>query len=317
LHPPGSVANPSTGSLTPSWNLQKNRTLFVRKTVTVLKLWLILSQEKETMGMKDFQPGAADQALWDMTRSEFQYKEQYSIADGVNILNEGTFLAKYDGGAGEAVVAPCAGTADEIFAGVALHSGIEGYLWADVLAATVPNVAAPTIDVGHTNLINDGASPATCLCRVQYTATGVDFTINDAATPPGGAGVVQVNPATGIFTFNAADANVGVTITYRWMLSAVEKEIYLGQSNVNRGAEHYLGIMTVGCGRCRVYTMMYDARADWNVLSTVAGDQVVMAPNGEVSTATLVATGTLLPAGRVLKAPEPADPYLCVEFMLP
>jgi hypothetical protein len=267
------------------------------------------------MAMSDFQPGAADQALWDMTRSEFQYKEQYSIADGVNILNEGTFLAKYDNGAGEAVVAPCAGTSNEMFAGVALHSGIEGYIWAHVLASTIPNTATPTIDVGHKNLINDGGTPKTCLCRVQYTATGTDFTINDESTPPAAAGAVQVDPDTGVFTFHAGDAALGVTITYRWLLSAVEKEFYLGQSNINRGAESYLGIMTVGTGRVRFYTMMYDARADWNVLSTTAGDKPVLAPNGEVSTAVLVATGTVI--GEVLKAPDPSDPYLCIEYMIP
>lgn len=267
------------------------------------------------MAMKDFQPGASEKALWDMTRSEFGDRRQFSIKDGVNILNEGTFLAREDGGAGEQVVLPCTGAADEIFAGVALHSGIEGYIWAAVFDTTVPNVATPTIDVGHKNLLDDGASPATAETRVIYTATGTAFTINDEATPPAAAGQVQVVPSTGIYTFHSGDAGANVRITYRWLLSAIERDFFLGVSNINRGAESQFGIMTVGVNRCVVYTMMYDARAKWVILSTVAGDLPVLGANGKVSTATLEAAGTLI--GRVVKAPEPGDPYLAIEYTVP
>lgn len=264
----------------------------------------------------DIQPGAAIKATWDMDRSRFEKKWQYAIKDGVNILNESTFLARQAGIGGGEVVLPCTGAADEIFAGVALHSGISAYVWANCVRATIPAVPDGAglyiIDVNHKNLINDGAAPKTALCSVVYAATGAPFNINDAATPPGGIGVVQVDPDTGIFTFNALDKGVDVIITYRWVLSAIEHQLFVRESHPNRGSELQLQEMMVGTGQCIVYTMMYDASAVWVVLSTVAGDQPCLGPNGEVTTVAINAVGTVI--GRVIKAPSPDDPYVGIEY---
>lgn len=267
------------------------------------------------MGMKDVQPGAGGFEMVDYTRSRFGDKLQYTIATGANIVNEGTFLVKADGGNNEEVVSPCTGAADEIFAGIAQFSAIEGYIWAACQNLTIPNVAAPTIDLGVVNLLHDGSGPPPLAeARVIYTATGVAFTILPPGVPPAGAGDVEFDYNTGIMTFHAADASVDITVTYRWNLTAQERDMILRESGPNRGCESMFGIMSVGLKHCYVYTMMYDARANWVVDSVVPADQPVLGANGKVSTVALEATGTLLPAGRVFKAPEPGDPYLGIEF---
>jgi len=266
------------------------------------------------MGMKDVQPGAGGFEMQDYTRSRYGDKLQYTIATGANIVNEGTFLVKADGGNNEEVVSPCTGAADEIFAGVAQFSAIEGYIWAACAELTIPNVAAPTINLGIVNMLDDGGAPAVAEARVVYAATGVAFTINAPGVPPAGAGVVEIDYATGIMTFNVADAAVDIIVTYRWNLTAQERDMYLRESGPNRGCESLFGIMSVGVKHCYIYTMMYDARANWVVDSVVAGDQPVLGADGKVSTAVLEVAGTLLPGGRVFKAPEPGDPYLGIEF---
>lgn len=264
-----------------------------------------------------FQPGAADQALWDMTRCRFEHKWQYAIKDGVNIINEATFLVREAGADGGEVVLPSTGAADEIFAGVSQQSGIYAYVWAQCVDATIPAVANPAgdyeIDVGHKNLINDGGTPKTAEVRVIYAATGTAFTVLDETTAPTANGEVQVDPDTGIFTFYGAGTDPGkdVKITYRWELSAVERDFLVRESNVNRGAELLLGEMMVGCGQCIVYTRMYDATADWQVLAG-AGNLPVLYKNGTVTTDTINAAGTVI--GQVIKAPSVDDPYLGVEY---
>jgi hypothetical protein len=270
--------------------------------------------------VQEIQPGAVVNSTWDMDRSRFENRWQYAIKDGVNIMNEATFLAMVQGADGGQVVLPCTGVTDEIFAGVALHSGIHAYVWADVVRATIPAVAGPSgnyeVDIGHKNLKNDGGSPKTAYVRVKYAATGAAFTIFDESTAPTGDGEVQVDPDTGIFTFwggvGATDPGKDVIITYRWDLSAVERDILARESNINRGAELFLQEMMVGTGHCIVYTMMYDATADWVELSTLAGDQPCLGPNGEVTTINKNATGTVI--GRVISAPSVDDPFLGIEY---
>lgn len=266
------------------------------------------------MGMKDVQPGAAPFEMMDYTRSRFGDKYQYTIKDGANIVNEGTFLVKEDGGNNEEVVSPCTGAADEIFAGVAQFSGIMGYIWAACEELTVPNVAAPTIDLGRKNLLHDGSGPPHIAeALVVRAATGVAIPIIAQGAVPA-PNQVEINYDNGIMTFNAAEAGIDIVVTYRWNLTAYERDLILRESNVNRGAEGLFGIISVGVKHCVVYTMMYDARATWVIDSSAANDQPVLGAGGKVSTAVLEATGTLLPAGRVVKAPEPGDPYLCVQF---
>lgn len=264
------------------------------------------------------QPGAAEKATWDMSRSRFEKKWQYAIQAGVNIINEGTWLARTAGADGGEVVLPCTGAANEVFAGVSQQSGIQGYVWANCIHATIPAVPDALgnydIDVGHLGLVNDEATPATAYTFVAFTATPTTaFTINNATTAPGGTGIVQVVPATGIYRFNVADAGLEVKIVYRWELSAREHDFFVRDSHINRGSEALLSEIMVGCGApCIVYTMMYDAAGLWIAHSAAAGNQPCLGANGEVTTITINAVGTAV--GRVIKIPSVDDPYLGIEF---
>jgi len=257
--------------------------------------------------------GVSLKGLWDMSRCRFEKRWQYEIAPGVNILNEATFLSKAAGLAGGEVIGPSTGAATDIFAGVALHSGISGYIWASLVRATVPLLAPYTIDVGHTDLIIDAGTALTAT-RVNLVVAGTPLTVVALPGPPG-AGDVMPNPTTGIYTFDpaASAAGLDVDITYRWNLSAVEHAYLMRDSHINKGCEGVYDIMTVGCGHCIVYTMMYDARPAWVVHSAAGGNKPVLAPNGEVSINTLVPTGVR--CGEVIKAPSADDPYLGIEYV--
>lgn len=268
--------------------------------------------------------GASIKALWDMDRCRFEKRWQYQIKDGVNILNEVTFLAREASADGVEVVLPCTGAAiTEKFAGVALHSGIQGYVWANVIKVVVPTVpdlaGNYVVDVGHKAL---KLNPAGLLAATQVWATGVPAPWTIAGGPfvppvAPGAGIVAVDAANGLYYFDPANAGAEVTITYRWDLSAVEHAFLMRENLPNRGVEGLFSIITVGCGHCIVYTMMYDARPVWVVDSAVAGELPVLAPNGEITTsAQRVLDGG--PAGvvigKVIKKPTTDDPYLGIEY---
>lgn len=280
------------------------------------------------MTISPMMSGTSPKALWDMDRCRFDKRWQYQIQAGANIIDEGTFLARATSADGVEVVFPATGIlVTEHLAGVALHSGIQAHQWAEVKAATVPlvpNTAGDyVVDVNHTALDPD---PTGLVAAAQIWATGIALPWVVAGGPfvspmVPGAGVVAVDFANGLFYFDPANAGAAVTITYRWTLSAPEHDIMIRENSPNRGVEALFSAITVGCGHCIVYTLMYDARAIWNVDSIVAGDLPVLAPNGMVTTVTQSGLDGFAGAplgmtggGRVIKRPSTDDPYLGIEF---
>jgi hypothetical protein len=93
----------------------------------------------------------------------------------------------------------------------------------------------------------------------------------------------------------------------------VEKEALIRSSHVNRGADEQFASLSVGVGRCRVYTTMFNAAAQWELLLQDGTlNSPVLGPNGLWSTVNETATGT--PFGRVISLPTVDDPYLGVEY---
>jgi hypothetical protein len=279
------------------------------------------------MTISPMMSGISNKALWDMDRCRFDKRWPYQIQTGANIIDEATFLARATSADGVEVVFPALGVlATEHFAGVALHSGIQAHQWADVKLTTVPlvpNAAGDyVVDIGHTAL---DLNPAGLLAAVQVWATGVALPWTILGGPfvspmVPGAGNVAVDAANGLFYFDPANAGAEVTITYRWTLSSVEHDIMIRDNSPNRGVEALFSQITVGCGHCILYTLMYDTRAIWVVDSIAAGDLPVLFPGGLVTTVTqsgidgFAGAPLGLGGGRVIHRPSTEDPYLGLEF---
>jgi len=261
-------------------------------------------------------PDASVKSKWDMTRCRFEWKRQFEVSPTTNIVEEASMLTRLPGPAGNEVVQlghSGAMAAGERPAGVALISRISAYTFTDVRAVTVPAISVPPvplqIQLPHGNLAI--TAPATAEAYVYDVTAAAALTVVAHVAPPAPAATqVDIDPVTGLMTFNNAEAEHDLLVTYRWNLSAVERDLILRQSHVNRGAEDQFGLMTVGSGDCLVYTTMYLASDAYTV-----GAQLYLNDNGLMSVTN--AGGTSLAFGTVVSVPAPGDPYLGFEYITP
>lgn len=257
-------------------------------------------------------PNASIKTKYDFTRSRFEWKRQFEVSPTTNIVEEGAILTRLPGPAGNEVVQQSVTGvmgAGEALAGAALISRITANTFTDVKEYTVPVAPGPyTIQLPHGNLLL--TAPATAEAYVWDLDAGPPaalLVVAHIAVPAPAAGQVDIDPVTGLMTFNVAEAGHNLVVTYRWNLTAVERDLILRQSHVNRGAEDQFGLMTLGYGDCLIYSSMYDASSPYLV-----GDSLYLLGNGCV-TATNPGGGELN-FGRVVSPPEPGDPYLGFEY---
>lgn len=254
-------------------------------------------------------PNASVKTKYDFTRSRFEWKRQFEVSPTTNILEEGSIVTRLPGPAGNEVIQlghAAAMAVGERPAGISLQSRITANTFADVRNYTIPAAPGPyTIQLPHAGLVDLGALTAEAYVW-DNTAAGPIAVIPHIPVPAPGAAQVDIDPVTGLMTFNAAEAEHDITITYRWNLTAVERDLILRQSHVNRGAEDQFGLMTVGYGNCVVYTSMYMADQAYTV-----GAQLTLGAGG------LFTLGGLTNFGYVVSVPSPGDPYLGVEYISP
>lgn len=251
-------------------------------------------------------PNASVKTKVDFTRSRFEWKRQFEMDPTVNILEEGTILQRVKNAAGTGeVVLPATSTAGELPVGISLQSRISATTFTEVEDIVVPAAPGPyTVQLKHTNLIDTGGGVA------EASAWDFDIPAWITVVAAPAAGDVAIDPLTGIATFDVANAEHNVRLTYRFVLTAIERDAILRQSHVNRGAEDQFGLMTVAYGSCVVFTTMYDAFAQW--ADPTAGPPL-QATLGDGGLFTLAGTGE--PFGRVISAPTPGDPYLGIEYV--
>lgn len=252
-------------------------------------------------------PNASVKTKIDFTRSRFEWKRQFMVSPTANIIEEGSFLQRIASLAGtdEVVTLGTAGVGHRL-AGVALISRITATTFTAVQDIVVPHVAPFTVQLAHTTLVGDlivaGAGEA-----YVYDNTALAQLTSVFPGPPA-AGQVLIG-TTGLLTFDPAggDADHLIRVTYRYILTSIERDMLLRQSHVNRGAEDQFGLMTVGCGNCVVYTTMYLATTVYAI-----GDTVTMDDNGLISK-----VGASTNVGVVISLPTPSDPYLGFEYITP
>jgi hypothetical protein len=277
-------------------------------------------RRKDTMPLL---PDASVKTKYDFTRSRFEWKRQFEVAPTTNIVEEGSMLTKLPGPTGNEVVQLAqsgALAAGERPCGVALISRITADTFTMVRDVTVPAIPVPAaplqVQLPNANLVvTTIAWPTVALGAAELyaydnTAGAALSTIVHAAPPAPLATEVDVDPLTGLMTFNNAEAEHDITVTYRWYLTAVERDLLLRQSHVNRGAEDQFGLMTVGYGNCWLYTSMYVAGDTFTV-----GAPLYLYDNGLVSA--FNAGGASTQFGTCISVPSPGDPYLGIEYISP
>lgn len=251
-------------------------------------------------------PGAVVNAKYDLSRSIFETKRMYPLAAGTNIAEEASLLIQ-TAGVSTVEAAVAAGAANEVPLGVALLSFIKGSTFTKYQVGAVPAVAPLTFQLARNNLVDVGAGVAEA---AVYDVTNAGY-LGVAAAPA--AGVVGIDPLTGLMTFNIAEAGIDFWVRYRYNMTVVERDDLIRSSHVNRGADEQFESTSVGVGRCRVYTTMFDARCEWELLlQSGVLNSPCLGPNGLWSTVNVNATGT--PFGRVVSLPTVDDPYLGIEY---
>lgn len=248
-------------------------------------------------------PNASIKTKVDFTRSRFEWKRQFQVSPTANIVEEGSLVQRITSPAGtDEVITLSTAAAAQRPAGITLQSRISGNTFTAVQDVVVPHAAPFTVQLAHTtltpNVLFPGYGEATLYDVTAAAWLGVG---------PAAPAVVDVN-VNGLLTFDPAggEADHVVRVTYRYVLTSIERDELLRQSHVNRGAEDQFGLMTVAIGHCVVYTTMYRCDEQYAV-----GDVLTLDAAG------LFSKSGATNFGIVISVPTPSDPYLGVEYLTP
>jgi hypothetical protein len=237
---------------------------------------------------------------YDLTKSHFSLSLEKGVITGQTIEEEGLCLIMALEDGVEKVQASTGG-GGEVFVGFSIRDNADNATNSVVEEGSVPAAAPYTVQLSHTNIISAGGAPYTNI-------TVWDDTNNVAVTPqaaPGGGGTVVVNLATGLLTFDVAEAGIDFTIRYRYNLTVEESKRLFYERSVNNSAAALLEQITVGGGHGEIYTNQYDAGINWAALAT---------PVPELGLAGVISNGSGDVIGRVIQVPTVDDPRLGVAF---
>jgi len=234
---------------------------------------------------------------YDLKRSHFSIILEKEVLPGEVLTEEGVLLtASLDPATGTEKVAATAGLATDVVAGFAIRDNADNATTSEVEELTVPSAPNPlVVQLSNNNLV------ATQV-RVVAETTGALTEGN-----PANAGEFSANDATGVLTFNAAEAGQAITVTYRYNLTVAEARLKFFQRNINNEASALFGQVGVGHGHGEIFTDQFDASVDWASAATInsgAGGQV-----------TSGGTGVELDA-RVISVPNVNNPLLGIAFDL-
>jgi hypothetical protein len=175
-----------------------------------------------------------------------------------------------------------------------------------VTSAVIPAVAPFTVDIGHTLVTSDVNADGDV--RVRRVDTGAYLTLVAGAPA---AGEFQLSgAATGVLTFNAAEADVEVEVFARVTMTAREQAFLFQQRHINSGAQADLEVVGVINGVGTVYTDQFDESVtDWDTGTLRTG------PLGTITTA---AGGTDISSKMtVIHIPDTTEPFLGLRVNLP
>lgn len=217
----------------------------------------------------------------DIKRTFYGWTDSQPIAMGKTVTIEGQALVSVLEDNVEKVK-PATGVANEKVVGFARFRQLAFGVNAKVEDLVVPAEAPFTAELSKNNI--------------------VDYKFVGASVAP------VLNTTTGVVTFDAADAGKIVTATYRWNMTVSEAKTTMYEAPVNHPDVNLMGMVGVGKGKGRIYTLHYDASKtyDGTTVLVVGADGII----------TVGGTGTAIPGGRVVQVPSTTDPYLGVEFLV-
>lgn len=211
----------------------------------------------------------------------------------------GQALVRADSGA-DRLVAISGANAGEVFAGIAKTDSLDLTYVGAVETVVVPSDAPYTVTLGRGLLV---AGQIRCYDNTDAAA----LTEGDAAN----AGEFSAVDATGVLSFNAAQAGNSIQVTYRSELTARQRDLLFQGSAINRAEDANAGEVSAIRGPGIVYTMYYDATIDWSPSSGVPKGVPKVVKTGAGGLFTVGGNGATV--GRVHSVPSPSDPYLGIE----
>jgi len=206
------------------------------------------------------------------------------LALGVTPDESGLAMVRVADVSGNEAISPAAGSAGEIFVGVAYldkHASAKGVRvgYRVLVPASSPLSVTLPDQMGISNL--------KVISAMGVVAPGADYTL-----------------AGNVLTFAAAYASTEQFLSYNYSLSEAQK-MALGISPIPSAAS-FLGKMAVLAGTVRVFVSNFDASADFAI--TGASSVVTLASGGMFS------VGGATAVGHCFHVPTAQDPYLGVEF---
>ena len=228
--------------------------------------------------------------------------DEANVASGSTVSQEGKILVAALGSDGEEYVTESAGLANtELFAGISYSCTLSPTQFPNVETGTVPAVAAYTVQLVKTNLVN-------LQIRVYAATTGElsnDTTVHPT-TPD--ASKFSVNYTTGLVYFNAAQLSEAVTIYYQYQPTTLEATTRWFQANINVNSAASFNQVGVIKPPFVIYTSQYDASINW---ATATGIKTGVAGQFENQTG----SGAVLGNARVVHAPDTDNVYLGIEML--
>lgn len=213
--------------------------------------------------------------------------EMMDVLSSLASIEEGTCVIRVKEN-GVVKASPSAGTANDVFAGVAVSGARNLTQIGGFEEITIPASGPYTATLAHTPV---------------GTVTGTFIPVADGALTigagaPSGTGVVQISGRT--LTFHSADAGKKVRIHFKRDLSAVEAQALYGQIVGAGGLSDRTGVITKGE---LVFVSNYDPASDW----WVAVGPVKCGANGNF---TLGGSGAVCAGVSVAVAPTADFPFL-------
>ncbi len=244
---------------------------------------------------------------YDLKRSHFSLTLQKDVASGQVVDREGVLLRSVLESGNEKVQKADAGASTYALAGFAISDNETVGIIPVVEDLTIPAAPGPyTVTLKYPI---EGTAPNSS-ARVMVVG-GADLT--EVAGAPA-ATQFQPTVATGVLTFNVAEAGSAIRVWYRATLTVAQAKLLFFERSVNNSAGSTFNTVAVGSGTGEVYTAEYDTNVDWS--TAVPGGAGVIS-SGADGILTIGGAGTALPGGKVVHVPDVDQPYLGVAFNLP
>lgn len=245
---------------------------------------------------------------YDLKLSHFSMSLQKYVSAGNVVDREGVVLRSVLEAGEERVQKADAGAANYRIAGFAISDNETIGIIPVVEDFTVPAAPGPyTVQLGYTSLV--GTAPNSSV-RVMEIG-GSDLT--EVAGAPA-ATQFQPNVATGVLTFNVAQAGISIRVWYRANLTVAEARLRFFQRNVNNEAGALFNTVVVGGGSGEIYTAEYDTNVDWSTAWPGGTADILTGADGIL---TIGGGGTAIPGAKVVHVPDVDQPYLGISFNLP